>query len=516
MAESDREPLNAVFAEEGAERIAALLQLVEPVDDPRPLSHSEVEQFCHQLHALKGGAGLVGNRALADLAHRLEGELGERQHVQLVSRQQWRNHIDQLHSALGATAAQSPAAAAPLLALSQQRVAVEPAALDTLIHQMVEARVGQQQLLGQLEQLTDQLPAAAQRSLRLANQRQLVLLEAQQRQLLALRMVPINSVLPRWRELVRSVGAELDRSVELRVDIDTRALVDRTVLEQLMPLVEHLLRNAISHGIESRQRRSELGKPATGLLRVRCGCADGLLSVVVDDDGGGIDFDRLSVIAEQRGLLSGSDAQRQPLLLAALLRGGLSGAEQLSTIAGRGIGLAAVAATARDLGGALLVESEPGAGSRFSLQLPISVELRRVLNVEVGGAPYLLSGRAVRRVVTFNSAEKASKECGSEYPLADMAVLLGLAPTATDASRAAVLVDCDGWQLALRVDAVGDFSEQRVEPLGPPASGIPGVAGALLGDDGQPRLVLDLLDLLRAVRAGQLPVSSARLLDSAD
>jgi len=513
MADRDREPLEAVFAEEAAERIATLLRLVEPIDDPRPLSPGEVEQFCHQLHALKGGARLVSQNEVAELAHRLEGELAEPSHVLLVSRQQWRSQIDQLHSALGTIAA-VVASPLPALALNQQRVAVEPAALDTLIHQMIEARVGQQQLIGQLEQLTAVLPTAAQRTLRLAHQRQLVLLEAQQRQLLALRMVPINSVLPRWRELVRTVSNELERSVELRVDIDTRALVDRTVLEQLMPLVEHLLRNAIGHGIEPRQQRSELGKPLSGLLKVRCSCADGLLTVVVEDDGGGIDFERLSRIAVERGLLSGSDAQRQPLLLAALLRGGLSGAAQLSTIAGRGIGLAAVAASARDLGGALLLDSEPGAGSRFTLQLPISVELRRVLGVEVAGRPYLLSGRAVQRVEVFSTVEEAAQQCGSEYPLADMATLLGLAPVAPGSSRAAILVNCDGWQLALRVDGVGDYSEQRVEPLGAPAAGIPGVAGALLGEDGQPRLVLDLLDLLRAVRAGQLPVSPARLLDS--
>ena len=512
--DSQGEQLQSVFAEEAAQRLAAMLALLEPVDDPRPLSAAEAEQLCHQLHGLKGGARLVDQQSLAQLAHQLESQLGDANQLRLASRAQWRQAVDQLYAAL-----QPPATAADVAApvqtvpLVQQRIAVEPQALDSLIRQMVEARVAQQQLLGQLSAAAELLPTALQRTLKLAHQRQLVLLEAQQRQLLALRMVPINSVLPRWRQLVRSVAAELQRSVELRIDIETSAQVDRTVLEQLVPLVEHLLRNAICHGIEPREQRSALGKPATGVLRVSCRCRDGQLTVVVEDDGRGIDFDRLSAIAQQRGLLAGADAQRQPLLIAALLRGGLSSAEQLSTVAGRGFGLAAVAAAARDLGGALSLHSESGGGSQFTLQLPISVELRRLLSVQIAGRGYFLSGRAVQRVEQFASPAEARQQCGEQFPLADAARLLGFAPHPAQSSGAAVLVDCDGWKLALRVDCAGDYCEQRVELLGPPADAIPGVAGALLGDDGQPCLVLDLLDLLRAVRGGQLPISAAQLFD---
>lgn len=519
MAEQNRD-LQKLFAEEAHERLAALLQLVEPVAATAPLSAQVVSQFCHQLHGLKGSARMVGAERLAELAHILEGELSDSATVVKRSRLEWRERIDNLHTLLESNFTDEPpvdSGAAPLapaaLALSQQRIAVEPGALDNLIHQMVEAGVAQQLLLSQLQAVSEQLPKAEYRSLKLAHQRQLVLLEAQQRQLIALRMVPINSVLPRWRELVRTVSVDLDRSVELRIDIDTSAQVDRTVLEQLVPLVEHLLRNAICHGIEPREQRSAVGKVPSGLIKVSCDCREGVLTVVVEDDGRGIDFDRLSEIAAQRGLLHGSDAQRQPLLVAALLRGGLSGASQLSAIAGRGIGLAAVASKARDLGGALHLHSEPGGGSRFALDLPISIELRRVLAVRVGDRDYLLSGRAVQRVATFASLSEGREICGEGYPLADLAKLLGSKPTQAEHSGGAVLVDCDGWRLALRVDSVGDYSEQRVESLGAPATLIPGIAGALLGDDGTPRLVLDLLDLLRAVRAGQLPLSAEQLLD---
>ena len=512
--------LHKLFIEEAHERLAALLQLVEPVVATAPLSEEVVKQFCHQLHALKGSARMVGAEPLAELAHTLESELSDPANVAQQSRLEWRGRIDNLHAMLGSDSigdykigSGAVSLAPTALPLSQQRIAVEPAALDNLIHQMVEAGVAQQLLLSQLQAVSEELPKTEYRSLKLAHQRQLVLLEAQQRQLIALRMVPINSGLPRWRELVRTVSVDLDRSVELRIDIDTSAQVDRTVLEQLVPLVEHLLRNAICHGIEPREQRSAVGKGPSGLIKVSCQCREAVLTVVVEDDGRGIDFDRLSEIAAQRGLLHGSDAQRQPLLVAALLRGGLSGASQLSAIAGRGIGLAAVASTARDLGGALHLHSEPGGGSRFVLQLPISIELRRVLAVRVGGCDYLLSGRAVQRVETFASLSEGREICGESYPLADLAKLLGSKPTQAEHSSAAVLVDCDGWQLALRVDSVGDYSEQRVESLGAPATLIPGVAGALLGDDGAPRLVLDLLDLLRAVRAGQLPLAAEQLLD---
>ena len=520
MSDSQTVELQQLFAEEATQRLQVLFDLIEATDYEQSLSAAEVEQICHQLHALKGGARMVGQAPLAELAHRLESELADPNHVRLVGRLQWRDRIDQLYAAL-ASEKDAPALAAKLIGEERappaaQRIAVEPAALDALIHQMVEARVAQQQLLGQLQGAAEWLPAALQRSLKLAQQRQLVLLEAQQRQLVALRMVPINSALPRWRELVRGVAAELQRSAELRIDIETSALVDRTVLEQLIPLVEHLLRNAVCHGIEPREQRAALGKPASGVLRVSCRCRDGQLTVVVEDDGCGIDFDRLSSLAEQRGLLAGADAQRKPLLIAALLRGGLSSAGRLSAVSGRGIGLAAVAATARDLGGALTLTSEPGGGSLFTLQLPISVELRRVLTVQIAGRFYLLSGRAIVRVENFLSGhQQAQQQCGDEFPLADAARLLGAIPCSAEQTTAAVLVDCDGWKLALRVDAVGDYSEQRVEPLGPPAEAIPGVAGALLGEDGQPRLVLDLLDLLRAVRAGQLPIDTGQLLDAA-
>lgn len=331
------------------------------------------------------------------------------------------------------------------------------------------------------------------------------------------RLVPLSDLLDDYPRLARDLALELGKRVELRVDgADNR--IDRAVLEQLRNPLLHLLRNALDHGLEAPAQRTPDGKPAVGRVLVEARQLGSRMRIRVEDDGAGIDMQRLAgaVIAAGHttpALWAQMDIGER---LSFLFLPGFSTAHRVSATSGRGFGLDIVKAGIEAAGGSVSVQSEPGRGTRFELLVPLTLSLTRCLLVVGGRHPlfgdqrYAFPMGEVARVRRLASAElreiggrMAVHLEGETLPLVQLHALLGLAPVQGDLTHKHLLVLGDGeTRAALLVEAVVDEQDMVAHPLDERLGKVAEVAGLTLLEDGGLALILDVPDLLQHIRDG--------------
>ena len=271
----------------------------------------------------------------------------------------------------------------------------------------------------------------------------------------------IAGPLPRMvRDLARAAGKEVEFAV---TGADTE--LDRVILESLSEPLAHLLRNAVIHGIESPAERERAGKPARGRVELRAEPRGSLVEIVVADDGRGVSPE---VIEE---------ARREGSLADVLARPGYSTAEEVTDLAGRGVGLDAVQSYVHSLGGSLEVRSEPGQGMEVILLLPVALALLEVLLFERGGAVYGVPLAVVEEVVTVTGTltlegRQALEIGGSSLPVADFAALLGAAAPPLGDQPPALVISVGGRRAVVTCDALLGEEEVVVKPLGPLLAGL--------------------------------------------
>ena len=215
--------------------------------------------------------------------------------------------------------------------------------------------------------------------------------QALQAMVMQVRMIPVEAVFLRFPRLVRDLQTKLGKDVELRlVGKDTE--LDRTVVDALGDPLVHLVRNSLDHGLEPPEERVAAGKPATGVLEISARHAGGNVVITVSDDGRGIDPERVARKAAERGLIAEDAVASVDSARAAelLFHPGFSTAEVTSDISGRGVGMDAVRSSIRELGGEVLLSSEPGAGTTAQIRLPLTLAIMAALLVEVGGRPFAI------------------------------------------------------------------------------------------------------------------------------
>src|SRR5690606_23023689 len=235
-------------------------------------------------------------------------------------------------------------------------------------------------------QLSPEVPAAlAETARRIARQ-----VEEIQAAALALRMVPVREVFDRLPRVVRDAARALDKEVDFRIEGQDVEL-DRAILEELTDPLVHLLRNAVAHGLEEPEERLATGKPVRGLLRLSAVRDRSSVRIVVEDDGRGIDPERVRRRARELGIdvPPGTELTGEALLRV-IGRPGFSTAEKVTEVSGRGVGLDAVLERVRALGGAVAMETKPGVGTSFQLTLPVTLAVTHALRVQVAGEDYVL------------------------------------------------------------------------------------------------------------------------------
>lgn len=313
------------------------------------------------------------------------------------------------------------------------------------------------------------------------------------------RMQPVGRVFSRFPKLARDVARQLDKQVQLDVaGADTE--LDRNLVEALADPLVHLVRNAIDHGIETPEARRRAGKPEQGVVRISAQQEGDHVAIEVRDDGAGIDPDRIRRKAVDKGLIDDDAAARLSAeeCLQLLFLPGFSTRDEVSDLSGRGVGMDVVQSRIRELSGSVQIHSEPGAGSRFAIRVPLTLAILPTLLVEVGGDVYALPLVRVVEVLSHDpgkalwiDGQRVLDLRQQPLPLLGLREWLGLAPAPLPDSTCVVLQSGE-QRYCLAVDQVRGREEVVIKALPPTLRGLPGYAGASLIGDGRMALILDV------------------------
>jgi two-component system chemotaxis sensor kinase CheA len=328
--------------------------------------------------------------------------------------------------------------------------------------------------------------------------------------LMETRLLPVSTLFGRFTRQVRDLAHAEDRQVRLEVaGGETR--LDKTIIDRLGEPLVHLLTNAVIHGIEPPAERAALGKPVEAVISLRAVQRSDRVLLTVSDDGRGLDPERILVKARALGLAPTTEAPNRAEILALAFLPGLTTAERVSTLSGRGVGLDVVAGSIRALGGQVSVASEAGRGTTFTLRLPLTVAVLRALLIEVSGECYALPLADVAETMRLNAhaihevARQGMMTWRNEViPVLDAGD--ALAGSRPDGRRYAVVVRSATGHRALLVDALIGHQEVVVKALDPALGRPAGVAAATILGDGR---VACILDTGRLAPGSPRPVSRA-------
>jgi chemosensory pili system protein ChpA (sensor histidine kinase/response regulator) len=327
--------------------------------------------------------------------------------------------------------------------------------------------------------------------------------------LLRTRMVSFQRPAQRLARLVRQVAQETGKQAELTIDGSSHEM-DRQVVERMIPPLEHLLRNAVVHGIESSDRRLEQGKPAVGRIDLSLRREGAEVILTVSDDGAGMDLSAIRAKGELLGLIAAGQALSDEDLVQLVLEPGFSTASRVTQSAGRGVGMDVVATEVKKLGGSLRMETQAGQGCSFVIRLPFTLAVSHALVVRVADEWYALPLPTVDGVVRIDRAEagrlladpaSSFEHAGHHYRLQHLGPYVGLEPSELveqDQPLPFVLVQAGEHSTALLVDELLGSREIVVKNVGPQIASIRGISGATLLNDGRIVVILDIGALLRA------------------
>ena len=335
-----------------------------------------------------------------------------------------------------------------------------------------------------------------------------------QQQLMRMRAVPFSNLNERLYRVVRQTAREVEKKAELEIE-GAQVELDRSVLEKIAAPLEHMVRNSLAHGLESPEGRAAAGKPETGRISITLRQESNEIALIVSDDGAGLDLDRLHAKAIERGLVDAgqalSDAEKMQLIFAS----GLSTAERVTELAGRGVGMDVVRNEITSIGGRIDIASTRGKGTTFAIYLPLTLAVTQVVMVRAGSHTLAISAAMVENVLRLKSDAMSSlydKRVidlqDRHYPLHYLQQLLGATGATQIQSYNSVLLLRSGIQrIALHVDELIGNQEIVVKNIGPQLARVAGVAGATVLPDGGIVLIVNPVQLAQQARLA--PVRAA-------
>ena len=326
-------------------------------------------------------------------------------------------------------------------------------------------------------------------------------------EIIASRMRPFADGTQGFPRLVRDLARELDKKVRLEVT-GGETTVDRDVLEKLDAPLNHVVRNAIDHGVETPADRVAAGKPETAQLRIDARHSAGMLVISVSDDGCGIDVERIRAKVVDRKLATAELASRMSNseLLDFLFLPGFSTREQVTQVSGRGVGLDVVQTMLRSVQGSVQIQTQPGRGTTFRLQLPVTLSVIRAVLVEIGGERYAFPHNRIDRLMRLPRADLHSLEHRHYFTVDGRHVgvvmgrqLLRLEGQVAHEELPLVFFSSHSDEYAIVVDAFLGEQDLVIRPLDPRLDKVPNISAAALLDDGSPVLIIDLDDVRTSI-----------------
>jgi len=364
--------------------------------------------------------------------------------------------------------------------------------LHGLVEQLVTSRIklrrsveqgdleSAEETLGELDKITDNL----------------------QNTVMDMRLIPLQKVVGKLPRLVRDLARDLDKEVVFEIEGDDIEL-DRTILTEMGDPLMHILRNAVDHGIEPPEEREAAGKPRQGQIRLEATRERDHVDIAVQDDGAGLDPDRIRAKAVEEGVRSASEveAMEDSAVYDLTFHPGFSTAEEVTDTSGRGVGMDVVHDTVTQLDGSVSVDSSPGEGTAVNLRLPVTMAIVKVLFVEVGDEEY---GIPIKNVDEITGSAGTQPVNGREvikhddeiYPVVDLGETFDVpGDRATNGDGMLVRIRESERQVALRCDAVNAQEEVVVRPLEGILSGTPGLSGTAVLGEGNVVHILDVVTL---------------------
>ncbi|WP_269791241.1 Hpt domain-containing protein [Stenotrophomonas sp. Iso1] len=321
--------------------------------------------------------------------------------------------------------------------------------------------------------------------------------------LMRARMVPFDGLVPRLRRVVRQAAHETEKQVHLKLE-GTHGELDRNVLDRMVAPLEHMLRNSVAHGLEQPAARVEAGKPEEGEITLRLRREGSEIVLEVGDDGAGLDREAIRRRAEQRGLLAANEELDDVQLDQMIFASGFSTSEQVSQLAGRGVGMDVVRNEVRQLGGSVDIHSVRGQGAMFTLRLPQTLAVTQAVFVRIGETTYAVPVASVSGIgrisrERFEAGQGGYHYNGEDFTLYNLGALVGHAAAKAEgqAEIPLLLVRSGDLRAAVAIDQVLGNREIVVKPVGLQLASVPGIYGATITGEGNVVVILDVAPLVR-------------------
>jgi len=333
-----------------------------------------------------------------------------------------------------------------------------------------------------------------------------------QQGLMHTRLLPFNSIVPRLERIVRQTNSELNKQSQLLVSGADLEL-DRTILDRLVAPIEHILRNAIAHGLETTDERTQQGKDQTGKLQISMQREGSEVLITIADDGQGLNIEKIKQRAISQNLIDPSNIPNEQTLIQLILTSGFSTADKISQLAGRGVGMDVVSNEIRALKGRLSISSQPGKGTQFLLRLPLTLSVMQALLISVNQQQFAVPLSAVnaggritlQRISELMAQEKPSYTFhGEQYDFIPLSNLLGQPLNLLDNLRQQMpllLFRSGDIRIALAVDSIDSNREIVIKSVGAQLAQISAINGATILGDGRVIFILDIPTLIESYQA---------------
>ena len=324
-----------------------------------------------------------------------------------------------------------------------------------------------------------------------------------QQGLMRIRMVPLSSITERLHRIVRQTAKEVGKKAVLKIEGEGVEL-DRSVLEKMTAPFEHLLRNAVAHGIETEHDREIVGKSEIGGIELRARQEGNEVALIIRDDGSGIDLDRVRVKAVEQGLIEANENVPAAKLTEMIFQAGFSTASEITQVSGRGVGMDVVRNEIASLGGRIEVDSDKGHGTTFTIYLPLTLAVTQVVMVTAGENQFALPSSMVDQVQEVKAAKLAEiyqagqvDWLGNTYPLHYLPRLLGNMDATPEAKAysSIILLRSGTHRVAVHVDALQGNQEVVVKNIGPQLARVSGISGATVLGNGEIMLIINPVQL---------------------
>ena len=333
------------------------------------------------------------------------------------------------------------------------------------------------------------------------------------------RMVAFSTLLPRLRQLTRKTSRELNKPVNFEIS-GGEVELDRNVIDQVVPPLEHLIRNSIAHGIEDSKQRKKLKKQEKGQLNLDISREGKDIIIEFSDDGQGLDLEKIRSKAEERGLLDKGMNPSDDHLANLIFVPGFSTADSVTQVSGRGVGMDVVQSELKQVGGSVSLTTEKNGGTRFFIRLPLSMTVAQALIISSGGHRFAVPLMAIlsismahrSRIVADAKGEQSVNIGEKTYPYISLAERLGmLAQLEDDSKTPALIMNSATGPIVVGVDELIHSTEIVVKPVGVQVASLDGIEGATVLSSGEVALIIDLVDLWNTRHAERADIDQASL-----